>query len=114
MFSSPSRGTPRRKLGGVASSIRSGTPAGHTSTPTQARQSISRRRGESILTNEVTLEGSNRDATTHEVRRDKAARSDVQEGFVLSRDDMHAIAVFCRLPAEVLATLQKMGENLQI
>lgn len=43
-------------------------------------------------------------------RREKV-KSEIEEGAVLSRDELHAVTVYCRLPVEVTATLQKMGEH---
>lgn len=103
MFSSPSRGTPRRRADGAASTVRAGTPHGRASTPTLGRQANRRREG-SIASNETSMRQSFSDK-----KREKP-RSEMKEGSILSRDELHAVTVYCRFPIEVTAALQKASQ----
>ncbi|UZJ52508.1 hypothetical protein CBS101457_001828 [Exobasidium rhododendri] len=110
MFSTPTKGTPRRRTAvEVASnSSTTATPIGRSTTPMLSKYS-SRRRGDSIVSNKVTHEESDSlQQARSDMRKDKA-NQEVEEGVVLSRDELHAVTVYCKLPTEVTMTLQTMG-----
>lgn len=98
-------------MGGGPSSVRSTTPHGRASTPTLGRHA-NRRREDSILSTDVTMEGNTRDQWSDK-RREKA-KSEALEGSVFSRDELHAVTVYCRMPIDVINALQRQGKGITI
>jgi hypothetical protein len=42
-------------------------------------------------------------------KRKEKTKNEIEEGVVLSRDELHAVTVYCRLPTEVTTALQNLG-----